>query len=297
MEKVLSVPSWKEHRVASFFYDLYVSSPRPWGQIGILMLWTVLVIVTNEVFCGDGQCELTLPTSVAGSTTVILTFLIVFRTNQAYSRYWDARSQWGGLVTDCCALADLVSSMVKDDGIAQRIFFHIIAFPYACKQHLRSRSLVYEELSHVLDANEVDFIDECEWSPQAIVTLLSEDLFSDGNLPGTGYVLVGNKLAGMLKSFMCMVKIKVDGSSPAIFRILLHMYTIIYLLVLPLSSYHDQGRWILLTEILTSFLMLSLQIASSELVDPFGFDKVDLKMDKFCHVIDKMVQQVMRSRA
>ncbi|CAM9756198.1 unnamed protein product [Discosporangium mesarthrocarpum] len=296
MEKAPGAQCWKGNHVTSFLREFYMSSPRPWGQIGILMLWTVFVIVTNEVLCGDGQCKLTLPTSVVGPITVILTFLIVFRTNQAYSRYWEARSQWGGVATDCCALADLVASMVKDDRIARRLFFHIMAFPYSCKQHLRNKPLVYEELSHVLDANEVDFIDKQKWSPQAIATLLSNDLFG-GGIPGTGFVLVGNKLAGMLESFMCMVKIKVDGSSPAIFRILLHTYTIIYLFLLPLFSYQDQGRWILLTQILTSYLMLSLQIASSELADPFGFDKVDLEMEKFCQVIDELVQQSMRCRA
>lgn len=62
----------------------------------VLLLWSVAVAVLNDE--GMLDAGLRLESTAGVSIQTILSFLIVFRTNQSYNRWWEARVLWGKML-------------------------------------------------------------------------------------------------------------------------------------------------------------------------------------------------------
>ena len=65
-----------------------------------------------------------------------LAILLVFRTDQAYDRFWEGRRQWAELSTACRDLGRVTMSNVQGP-MVDELLAHIAVFPVALKQHLR----------------------------------------------------------------------------------------------------------------------------------------------------------------
>jgi len=82
-----------------------------------------------------------LPPDIHAALTVVLGWLLVFRTNASYSRWWEARTLWGRLVNISRNLAIKVADLVRadEDGL-NRFRITIVAFAKGLKDHLRNDS-------------------------------------------------------------------------------------------------------------------------------------------------------------
>ena len=70
---------------------------------------------------------------------VVLSFLLVFRTNTAYERWWEGRKLWGQLVNNSRNFAMKLATLLQDQE-EERLFFRkvIPLFADTLKHHLRS---------------------------------------------------------------------------------------------------------------------------------------------------------------
>lgn len=72
---------------------LLFSSLAPAAQMVMLLGWSVVVATVNdERVLGAG---IRLDSLAGRALQTILAFLIVFRTNQSYNRWWEGRILWG----------------------------------------------------------------------------------------------------------------------------------------------------------------------------------------------------------
>ncbi|CAM9468083.1 unnamed protein product [Scytosiphon promiscuus] len=92
--------------------------------------------------------------------------------------------------------------------------------------------------------------------------------------------------------YVDMVRVR-NTPQPVCFRVLLHVFTILYLLLLPLISYDALGYLVIPEVLLTSYLMLSLQIAADHLENPFGRDEYDHDLDKFVREIASQCREAL----
>lgn len=76
-----------------FFADFWESTPHPIAQMSLVMGWATIVVILNDADILDAN--LTLESTAGRTLTTILAFLIVFRTNQSYNRWWEGRILWG----------------------------------------------------------------------------------------------------------------------------------------------------------------------------------------------------------
>ena len=63
----------------------------------------------------------------------ILGFLLAFRANQGYARWWEARVKWGVVIGKCLRCAQLAGMHINDAARRDRIFKWLIAFPVLLK--------------------------------------------------------------------------------------------------------------------------------------------------------------------
>ena len=90
----------------SIFYP-NSSRPFPWKLMLLNAMWTTLIVVLVEIpsthlqFVIDYLHEHSADIATfVGMSTFFLTIILSFRVNQAYNRWWEARTLWGAMIND-----------------------------------------------------------------------------------------------------------------------------------------------------------------------------------------------------
>ena len=123
------------------------------GSAVILFVW---------VFIGDAKKgEVLADSSMHTLIGLAAFFLLSFRANASYDRWYEGRKQWGMVINRTRDLARQFTQIVPNDavegGVWRRALGHIVAFAVTMKRHLRDeRGLM--ELRDVLSQNDVDAI-------------------------------------------------------------------------------------------------------------------------------------------
>jgi predicted membrane chloride channel (bestrophin family) len=102
-----------------------------------------------------------------------LSILLVFRTDQAYERYWEGRRQWSEVSTACRDLARVAMSNLKGP-MVDELMAHVSVFPVALKQHLRgtqNREEMAAVFNTYLEANSsyIDMVTQSKSMPTTVL--------------------------------------------------------------------------------------------------------------------------------
>jgi putative membrane protein len=108
-----------------------------------------------------------LPHQLLGSA---LGLLLVFRTNAAYDRFWEARKQWGIVTSECRQMAGLACTFMRVQQ-ALPLLSLVAAFPVVMKTYLRGERDT-RRLMALVAQEEVDALDRVENQPQFILMRL-----------------------------------------------------------------------------------------------------------------------------
>jgi len=119
-------------------------------------IYAVLVVLVIQFF--DLHPLVSMNLSIFSLLGVILSIFLVFRTNSAYDRWWEARKQWGALVNNTRNFAIYVDAMFPEGDRDVRHFFakYISNFCLALVEHLREGTLL-EKLINLEDAEEREY--------------------------------------------------------------------------------------------------------------------------------------------
>ena len=80
-----------------------------------------------------------------------LTFLVVFRTNSSYDRWWEARCSWEKVINACRAHATSVASTLRSEESKQKVFTLLLAYCISFKARLRNEKITMAELGPRMD--------------------------------------------------------------------------------------------------------------------------------------------------
>lgn len=150
-----------------------------WKTDILIILTCVITYLIHEYVVPNA---VQIPATLATLLGTAIAFFIGFNNNQAYSRWWEARKIWGGLVNDCrswarnimCYTSASASSQEELEHIRKRLILRQIGFVYALKATLRKdqdeyfeRFLSVEDLTKVRQETNI---------ANAILTLNAVDL-------------------------------------------------------------------------------------------------------------------------
>lgn len=140
----------------------------------IFNLCMTCCICVWHFFFGDPKPGLTdrlvsLPHTLLGSA---LGLLLVFRTNAAYDRFWEARKQWSRLTSECRTLASHVCTFMSPNQ-AWPILSLIITFPFVLKKYLRSEKNL-DDIKGVLCDEEFAALSHVVNQPQYVLFRLRQ---------------------------------------------------------------------------------------------------------------------------
>jgi putative membrane protein len=226
----------------------------------------------------------------AGSlmNTLILGLLLSFRNQAAYTRWWEARGLWGKLTNDCRNLAAKCAAFVPADVLARsRVAAILVSFPEALKRRLRSEPVQLRDLP--------GFENE-DTDPSHVPLDLAQRLFADiANWHRDGHVdrdvlwILDEHARGLLDVCGGCEKIQHTPLSPA-YKVLLRAGLVLNVVAAPWLIVPEDGLWSLPVVLLVCFFLFGVELIDSVVEEPFGEDRNDLDLDRYCQTIREGVQ-------
>lgn len=226
--------------------------------------------------------------------SLIVGWLLVFRTNTAHSRWWEARTLWGSLVNASRNLAMKITRLgtVPPDDLG-KIKVLLTEFPMALKLHLR-----LEPASKTIVATD-QVAGTWTHAPLGIATELYSLL---GNWQRAGYI-DGDQMRVIDAEALRLMDI--CGGCERIqrtriirsYRVFARQCVLLFLLTLPWGIVEDFGWWTVPLTALTAYFMLGMEIVAEHVEEPFGYDDDDLDLDALCRTIAQSVSEVFDTAA
>jgi ion channel-forming bestrophin family protein len=225
--------------------------------------------------------------------TVILSLLLSFRNRAAYERWWSARGLWGQLTNDTRNLAAKCAAFLPADVLARsRVADLLVAFAEALKRHLRAEPTRLRELPGF----EHEGAD-----PPHVPLYLAGRLFAavaewkrDGHVDPALLWVLDAHLRGLLDVCGGCEKIRSTPPSPSYVG-LLRAGLVLNVVVAPWLIGPELGAWGVPVILMVCFFLFGVEVIDSIVEEPFGRDRDDLDLDRYCRTIRESMEMILPS--
>jgi putative membrane protein len=265
--------------------------PHVLGRVGLLTGLCLALYLFDELVLRPAGHPLPaldpLGHSVLG---VALGLLIVFRTNSANNRFWEARSHWGMLVN---ASRNLVRAAAAQAGPADDLARLVTAYVLLVKDQLRGAADL-AAVRDLLPGRVLDRLEKANNPAQVLAGALSEWVAGrqrEGRLsdPMAAYL---EALIGTLVDNQGGCEKILRTPLPFAYVVLIKQVLLIYLATLPLVLVPRMDFMAPLVVMGVSLGMLSIEEAGVEIEAPFGLDDNHLPLDQICATIARDMQDL-----
>ncbi|WP_460913301.1 bestrophin family protein [Spirosoma areae] len=262
-------------------------------------LVTVGVYVTIITVCELNYMDLRLkdtPGSFLGAMGILLSLLLIFRTNTAYDRFYEGRQAWGMLVNNCRNLAIFFNAVLPEGDSASRAFFakSISNFPFALKNHLRDLS-GQAELDIVEEGERRD-LSNFDHKPAGVANQLwvrTEILYREGNISESQHINLNQHLTTLMDVCGICERIK-STPIPFSYSLFIRLFIMIYVALLPFTVVDVFGYLTIPAVLLTSYILVGLEMIGEEIEEPFGLERNDLPLNQLSQLIRVNVHDILQ---
>jgi len=222
------------------------------------------------------------------SLNIVLSLLLIFRTNTAHERFWEARKLWGGMVNTVRNIARRICIVVverePEDRIEkQAILQLVVAFAVAMKLQLR-REPVNSELASLMSSTEYYTLQDVNHPPLKIAYWIG-DYFQHQYERECIDVMELNALHQLLDEMVNLLggcERILKTPVPLVYIITLKMLLTFYFLLLPWELVTGLTWWTGPVLAFLSTILLGIDEIGAEIEEPFGHDPNDLPLDAIC---------------
>jgi putative membrane protein len=244
--------------------------------------WSAAVVAVHHYLL-----PVSIPMSVHNLAGMALSLLLVFRTNTSYSRFWEGRTLWGGIVNDTRNLARAARPFFENDAPLYRALLQwTVCFPYATAGALQGR-VDLGPLAGELPPAEVERVRTAQHLPMAVAQRMSA-ILAEGRKRGlySDYVQMKldqnvHVLIGYLGGCERIHK------TPIPFGYIIHLRRalVLYFSTLPFAMVNDLGWGTVGAMATVAYLFFGIEEIGVEIEDPFGNDPNDLPLERICATI------------
>lgn len=237
------------------------------------------------------QTKLLVQASGAIYGSYVLGMLIVFRTNSAYDRWWEARKLWGQLTNDTRNFFMKLSTFLKGDAVELREFGRLfVAFAFGLKDHLRDEAHLQSLPGFADDSANVKHV-PLYISQRAYERLTN--LRKTGRIDGFEQMQLDTHLSALMD--VCGACERIRTSPIAVsYRAIVRQGIGLNLLSMPWFLTPD-FHWATLPIVLTaSYFLIGLELIAEDIEEPFGRGDDNLPLEKYCENIQSSVNEVVQ---
>jgi putative membrane protein len=245
--------------------------------------------------------SINIPIAVPTIIGTIISLLLAFKSNQAYDRWWEARTVWGAIVNDSRSLLRQVIAFYKDPDFSveandfkERFAKRQAAWCYSLAQSLRGKDPI-KPIQSLLTEKELRFVQNHKHVPNAILMLHAKELkkAKENNKINTyQQVEIDNTLTRLCDSMGKCERIK-NTIFPTTYSLYIRFTLCLFILLLPFGL-TDYLGWMQIPIIATiaaaCFLIEKMAI---HLQDPFEGRPTDTPMISISNTIENNLMQMV----
>ena len=278
--------------------------------IGFGILTAAIVFLVHN-FKTRFNFNLNFPVSPFEAAGAVLGLLLVLRVNAGYSRWWEARILWGGIVNQTRNLA--VSGLAygpRNNRWRSRFVRWIAVYPHVCRRSLRDQRS-FPELHRLLSDESRVWIEKAEHMPNAVsseIAALLHEARSMG-MDGFAFQIAEEQRARLIDNVGgCERILRTPLARSSAIQV--RQFIFMFLITLPLGLMQDfqpeaavllaaqqstSQLWMVpIYVMLLAYPLLSLDRIGMELQNPFSTERIDfLPLDSICVMIERNVLELL----
>jgi ion channel-forming bestrophin family protein len=268
-------------------------------ELIVITLYAIAVAIEHAWF---NLPTLSLPFSVPMIMGTVISLLLGFRSNQAYDRWWEARTIWGAIVNDSRTLARQIKTLSKEAYQGEEFFFfkqrfikRQIAWCYSLSRSLRNQEptqglekyLVKRDLQHLKNYTNI---------PMAILELHGNDIqqaMENGWINAYQQVEMDKTLTRLTDAMGKCERIK-NTVFPATYSLYIHFSLIVFFMLLPFSMIDVFGVVLFIPALIAiATVFFLIEKMAIHLQDPFENKPTDTPMTAICATIERDLKQYL----
>ncbi|WP_207430335.1 bestrophin family protein [Sabulibacter ruber] len=267
-----------------------------------VLIVTAYAVFVAVIYINFHFTRISIPIAVPTMLGTILSLLLAFRSNQAYDRWWEARTLWGAIVNDSRTLTRQVLNFVDTPyNSVEALYFkerfvkRQIAWCYSLGQSLR-RLEPLEGADKLMSKEQLAYLRDYTNKPVGLLQLHGEDLrraYKEGWINKYQQIEIDGTLTRLCNSMGGCERIK-NTVFPATYSLYTHLALILFILMLPFGVIDVFGIMMvpLVVAIASSFLLIEKM--AIHLQDPFENKPTDTPMSTIAQTIDRDLKQMLR---
>ncbi len=259
-----------------------------WPRLLLLVVFIAIACVLYEFLDGELLRALSYVTGFLGTA---LAFLIAFRNNHAYSRWWEAHRIWSKLKYDSRSFALLVQGLVGGgDATAaarEELIRRQVAFAWWLNRYLRKLE-PGDELDGLVSDEERGRAARRQTPPLALLQSQAAELkrmASDGLLDSYRHVRLTELIHGFNEALGSCERLK-KTPFPMQYTWFVYYTLVVFLFVLPLSLAGHLGFWTIPFSLVIGYAYIMLEYVGRYIETPFENAVNDVPMDSISRTIE-----------
>lgn len=282
--------------------DIKVILRVAWKRVGSLLLVSSGVYYAYTHLGHEHIAISTVPASILG---VAIAFLIGFRVNSAYERWWEARKIWGALVNDSRSFSRQVLTLINRrwnpalnepevSALHKKLIYRQLAFVHALKNHLRKKEIL-PEITAFLEEEDIEKLKQEQNIPNAILLMQARTLqnaLEKGHTEDFRHMQLDNTLNRFCDSMGAAERIK-NTVFPRQYSYYSTQFTRIYSLILPFILIEEAGWLVIPFTLIIGFIFFALDGIASGIEKPFENSYNDIPMSSICRTLEINLRQML----
>jgi putative membrane protein len=268
-------------------------------ELTILTVYSAAVYIAHTYFNFPG---VSIPLAIPSILGTIISLLLAFRSNQAYDRWWEARTLWGAIVNDARSFSRQVLSFVNDQygdeekrDLKERMIKRQIAWCYSVSSHLRGQD-AHQSLSNFVSEKEKKTLANRNHVPVALLEQHGNDLrllLQLGWINQYQQVAMDETLTRFSNALGGCERIK-NTVFPSTYSVYIHYLVLLFVLMLPFGLIEFFGIFQIPLVVAISASFFLIEKMAINLQDPFENKPTDTPTTTICRKIEGDLRQMLQ---
>lgn len=228
-----------------------------------------------------------LPPTLFSLLGIAISIFLGFRNSACYDRWWEARKQWGLLVTEARCLARAITVMLPERSLQDRACRRIIGFAHALAARLRGQDVPEAALAFLPQA-EAGSLPGRKNPPDTILRAMSAD-FADclrrGDIGEVGFATLEARVVALAGVQAACERIRTTPT-PFAYTLLVHRTAWLFCILLPFALIGAAGDAAPLIAATVAYAFFGLDALGDELEEPFAVRSNTIPMNALTRLIE-----------
>ena len=258
-----------------------------------MIIYTAILVWVETKFDFIGNSNLKNFNQMHTLLGFAISMLLVFRTNTAYERWWEARRLWGNLVNSSRNISLKLNVYLSTSEVVLRkkISLHIGAFAHALHLHLRKETISMELAEKI----NIDTSQKNEHIPTQIINQLMSNIntaYKNGLLTNEQFLSLNTETIVFMDVCGACERIK-NTPIPFSYSVFIKKIVFFYTMTLPFGFAFSLGYVAIPVTVFIFYVLASLEIIAEEIEDPFSGDENDLPTLRLAENIERQCTEIL----